>query len=477
MDYQLLAQKLIEKKFEEAEEMSVKELDANKYNAQLWLYLGQALALQGYGASAMAVFNRAWILDPEAAWINKAKADLAKADLTSSKKGVDQLLLVKTVSVSAALIVKNEAEHIENCLKKIEASVDEIILVDTGSTDATVEIAEKFSKVKIVNFQWCDDFGAARNAAIPYITSEWVIWVDADEYLYEEDMEAVKEVAGIFDDLLVPVLLRVGVMCQNDDGSIFGRYGVTRMYRKKDNFKFFGRIHEQVVFDGRDIYDKGNTYSHAVRIRLLHHGYKLSVLKEKNKLERNIRLLEKTVDENKNDPAWLFFLGREYFNSGDFDRAFEVLSHCQEEAVKYPGFGRLLEVYILKAQILINRNNYSEAEEICNMALGLRADFPDALYLLAIIHVEKAYRLNKAAEDLVSGSKHSFESYRDIVSPDNSILEWKADLLLADILLYQGRMADAYGLYKKTLEISPMKEEILNKMKSIELERQKTIGN
>ena len=49
------------------------------------------------------------------------------------------------ISVSLCMIVKNEEDVLERCLKSVAGLVDEIIIVDTGSTDRTREIATHFT--------------------------------------------------------------------------------------------------------------------------------------------------------------------------------------------------------------------------------------------------------------------------------------------------------------------------------------------
>lgn len=70
------------------------------------------------------------------------------------------------ISVSLCMIVKNEEDVLERCLKSVAGLVDEIIIVDTGSTDRTREIATHFTN-QIFDFPWQDDFSAARNEAFP----------------------------------------------------------------------------------------------------------------------------------------------------------------------------------------------------------------------------------------------------------------------------------------------------------------------
>ena len=75
------------------------------------------------------------------------------------------------MSVSLCLIARNEEKNIERVLRSIKPVADEIILTDTGSTDATIQIAQKFG-AKISHFPWCDDLSAARNFGYKQATGE-----------------------------------------------------------------------------------------------------------------------------------------------------------------------------------------------------------------------------------------------------------------------------------------------------------------
>ena len=84
------------------------------------------------------------------------------------------------VKISLCMIVRDEEPVLERCLNSVVDLVDEIILVDTGSVDGTKEIAAKFSN-KIYDFQWVDDFSAARNFAFSKGTGDYLLWMDADD--------------------------------------------------------------------------------------------------------------------------------------------------------------------------------------------------------------------------------------------------------------------------------------------------------
>jgi len=101
---------LVCKKFKEAENKVKIELikKDKKIDAQLWVYLGEALMHQGFGKAASKVFNRAWLLDPNAQWVESIKGVLENVKQGSEKEDIDKLLEVPKATVTAGIIVKNE---------------------------------------------------------------------------------------------------------------------------------------------------------------------------------------------------------------------------------------------------------------------------------------------------------------------------------------------------------------------------------
>ena len=90
------------------------------------------------------------------------------------------------IRFSLCMIVKNEEAVLKDCLDSLQALMDEIIIVDTGSTDHTKEIAAQYTD-KIYDFQWCNDFSAARNFAFSKATGDYIYSADADEYIDAEN--------------------------------------------------------------------------------------------------------------------------------------------------------------------------------------------------------------------------------------------------------------------------------------------------
>ena len=92
----------------------------------------------------------------------------------------------RNIRISQCMIVKNEEKNIERALSWGRDVVWEQIVVDTGSTDHTVEIAKRMG-ARLFHFDWIDDFAAAKNYAIEKAGGDWIAFLDADEYLSEED--------------------------------------------------------------------------------------------------------------------------------------------------------------------------------------------------------------------------------------------------------------------------------------------------
>lgn len=86
------------------------------------------------------------------------------------------------VIISAVINVRNEAEHLDICLKSIKGFADEIIVVDMKSTDDSVKIAKKYGS-KIFSYKPMKFVEPARNYALSKATGKWILLLDPDEYL------------------------------------------------------------------------------------------------------------------------------------------------------------------------------------------------------------------------------------------------------------------------------------------------------
>ena len=92
--------------------------------------------------------------------------------------------------LALVMIARDEAGSIGRALQSARPHVDNLIVLDTGSTDATAQIARD-SGAQVFDFTWCDDFAAARNAALAQSDADWNLILDADEWI-DGDAQALE---------------------------------------------------------------------------------------------------------------------------------------------------------------------------------------------------------------------------------------------------------------------------------------------
>ena len=85
-------------------------------------------------------------------------------------------------SVSLCMIVKDEEDFLDICLKYVSPLVDEIIIMDTGSTDSTPEIAKKYATTYLEE-EWQWNFSHHRNKVLELAKCDWVFSIDGDEVI------------------------------------------------------------------------------------------------------------------------------------------------------------------------------------------------------------------------------------------------------------------------------------------------------
>jgi glycosyltransferase involved in cell wall biosynthesis len=152
------------------------------------------------------------------------------------------------MSIAATVITKNEASSIRTCMNSL-AWVDEIVVVDSGSTDRTVEICREYTD-RIVAADW-PGFGPQKNRAIAMATSEWVLSLDADEWLtpeLREEMRAAMADPGNHAAFAMP---RLSSYCgkQMRHGGWWPDY-VTRLFRRGKARFSDDLVHERLLVDG-----------------------------------------------------------------------------------------------------------------------------------------------------------------------------------------------------------------------------------
>lgn len=142
-------------------------------------------------------------------------------------------------TISVCMIVKNEEETLDRVLSCAKQFADEIVIVDTGSTDNSKKIAKKYTD-KIFDFKWVDDFSKARNFSFSKATCDYQMWLDADDFIPECEIEKIiklKKSSNLPDVF----------MCRYTTGKDLSlSYFRERLLKRSSNFVWQGFVHEAI---------------------------------------------------------------------------------------------------------------------------------------------------------------------------------------------------------------------------------------
>jgi glycosyltransferase involved in cell wall biosynthesis len=212
-------------------------------------------------------------------------------------------------------MVKNEEGVLERMINSVKDIVDEFIIVDTGSTDTTKDIIAKYGKVYEIPFV---NYVDTKNECLKLATGEYILYMDADEVLYQ-GKEVIKEwVEGGNVEALV---CKITEGSHEDYNQNALQYDRIRLWRNNNKWKFEGPgVHEVCVGPGPTVMDG--------RILVRHdHTDKNPESHSKEKYEMWERLLRTALDKNPQDARALFYLGRTLV---DLNRPLEaVLEYTQ----------------------------------------------------------------------------------------------------------------------------------------------------
>lgn len=214
--------------------------------------------------------------------------------------------MINMLTISLCMIVKNEEEVIGRCLDSVKEIVDEINIIDTGSTDRTKEIVSLYTE-RIFDFTWIDDFSAARNFAFQQATSEYILWLDADDIFLKRDQTLLLKLKNILELDVDAVSMDYNLSFDEHDNvtSSLRRY---RLVKREKGFKWIGAVHEYLEVYGK-LYDSDIAVSHMP----LSHD-----------TERNLRIYESMAALGKAfSPRDLFYYANELLDHGRFEKAIE----------------------------------------------------------------------------------------------------------------------------------------------------------
>ncbi|MFR5874931.1 MAG: glycosyltransferase [Eubacterium sp.] len=211
-------------------------------------------------------------------------------------------------SISLCMIVKNEEKVLARCLDSIKDAVDEIVIVDTGSNDNTKNIALKYTDF-VYDYKWADDFSKARNFSFSKATKDFIMWLDADDVVTEQNRNKIIELKEQLDNTDA-IMLKYNTAFDEDGNATFSYYR-ERIIRRRILPVWKGRVHEVIEYHGRTIYSDA------------------AINHQSEKTEystRNLEIYEKQFSEGAEmKPRDLFYFARELYYHKKYSRSIKML--------------------------------------------------------------------------------------------------------------------------------------------------------
>jgi len=143
------------------------------------------------------------------------------------------------------MIVHNAQQTLESSLSSLKG-FEEIILYENNSTDKTVQIAQKFPNVKLIQGDFLG-FGPTKNLAVSYATKDWILSLDSDEILSKEFIQNLVKVQ--LDKNSVYTVLRTNYYKTVQIKHCWGNDIIVRLFNKTKTKFTDKKVHEKIIID------------------------------------------------------------------------------------------------------------------------------------------------------------------------------------------------------------------------------------
>ncbi len=195
------------------------------------------------------------------------------------------------------MIVRNEAERLERCLASVAGFVDEMVVVDTGSGDGTPEIAAACG-ARVHHLDWPGDFAPARNHALDLVSGDWVLVLDADEWLRPEARAPLRAL------MEQPRVLLVNLLRQELGAAQSPYSSVSRLFRRHPAIRWGRRYHAMVDDSVAALLEQEPDWQVVAcpEPALLHEGYRPELVARHDKAARLRAAMEAELAARPGDP-------------------------------------------------------------------------------------------------------------------------------------------------------------------------------
>lgn len=277
----------------------------------------------------------------------------------------------KAPTIYVGMIVKNEERDLPTCLASIQNVVDGAVIVDTGSTDQTIEAAQKCFHKPLQIFTYTGasrqdeqgdwklwDFSQARNQFVERIDAnpdaDYLLWMDADDCLLTPQQIRRMSYLSNYDIF--------GVQIQTGDI----QWTHHRMWKTRQGVRFHGRIHEYP--------DLANLNGVNISDCIIRHDASPTPGSEDSN-QRNLRILKAEYEEHPQDSRTAFYLANTHKDGGRWAEAIQCYQHRIELGEHYRD--EWLFSYLYKARCERANNELTAAEQTLLEALSHAPDWSE----------------------------------------------------------------------------------------------------
>jgi glycosyltransferase involved in cell wall biosynthesis len=225
------------------------------------------------------------------------------------------------VEWSLAMIVRDAETQIGPLLDEASVVCDELVIIDTGSIDETRTVAAEHG-AKVFEFEWVDDFAAARNASFEHCSGRWILWLDADDRLPPGALEGFRTLKRHLrngSDANVVMVPYNYHFSPSDPTMCTFSFERERLVRRSASPRWAGPVHEVIVAPGPTMRWPIAWVDHRPRPE-----------DRASKVGRNLRILERAVADGDRSSRTLFYLANELRDHDRWDDALTVYKEYLE---------------------------------------------------------------------------------------------------------------------------------------------------
>lgn len=372
------------------------------------------------------------------------------------------------MNISLCLIAKNEEKKISKCIESAKHLVNDIIVVDTGSTDNTVQIAKEYG-AKVFYYEWIKDFSAARNYAIGKCRGDWIIFLDADEYISDISkksfMEHIKAAHKLERDAILMPLINI-----EESTKEFQSITTTiRIFRNRPSIRYKGALHERLHNATREM----RLHGCNDEMKIFHTGYSLETVLEKSKSQRNLEILYHELEQDPTNANTYFYLIESLYQENGFEEAlgytYEIDKYDNGTTI---GIKEKTIYHRLKCMLFLKKDAAIILEEY-NKAIAFDSKFPDYEGIMIDF-----YRQNNNIDKTIEHLKlaiYKISTYDSIV--ESWIVAKVQELFetLADLYIIKGNKQEAVKTLVNILNADKYHYPCLHKLVNVLNENEKSL--